>query len=62
MVKAGMDESTIIQTIKTADAVDFDLTPQGEQALTGSGISAQVVAAMKARATRKPTTSHVAAK
>jgi len=63
MIKAGVDEATVLQTIKAADAVDFDLTPTGQQALTSSGVSAQVLAAMKARA-KKPaaSASHVASK
>lgn len=64
MIKAGMDEATVIQTIKAADAVDFDLTPHGQQALTGGGVSAQVLAAMKARAMRRTGAgaSHVASR
>ena len=36
MVKSGIDESTIIQAIRGADAVNFDLTPAGQQALTAA--------------------------
>ncbi|HVN93651.1 MAG TPA: hypothetical protein VMT38_08145 [Terracidiphilus sp.] len=64
MVKSGIDEKTIIQAIHGADAVDFDLSPAGLKNLTTSGVSEQVLDAMKARATRKPapTTRHVAEK
>jgi hypothetical protein len=55
MVKSGIDEETIIQAIHGADAVDFDLSPAGQKTLAGSGVSAHVLEAMKARLTRKPT-------
>jgi tetratricopeptide (TPR) repeat protein len=62
MVKSGMDDGIIIQAINGANAIDFDLTPAGQQTLASSGVSARVLAAMKARSTRKPATSggHVA--
>jgi predicted phage tail protein len=64
MVKSGMDEATIIQAIIGANAVDFDLSPSGLQALSSGGVSARVLDAMKARATKKPagTSKHVAEK
>ncbi|MGB8029847.1 MAG: hypothetical protein WCF30_09280 [Terracidiphilus sp.] len=64
MVKSGMDEQTIIQAINGANAIDFDLSPAGQQNLTSSAVSAHVVDAMKARAMRKPagTLKHVAEK
>jgi tetratricopeptide (TPR) repeat protein len=64
MVKSGMDDGTIVQAIHGADAVDFDLTPTGQRTLTGSGVSAQILAAMKARSMRSSaaTTRHVAEK
>jgi len=64
MVKSGMDDGTIVQAIHGADAVDFDLTPTGQRTLTSNGVSAQVLAAMKARSMRKSaaTTRHVAEK
>lgn len=55
MVKAGMDDDAVVQAIHGADAVDFDLSPDGQKQLTSSGVSARVVAAMKARALRRPT-------
>jgi tetratricopeptide (TPR) repeat protein len=57
MVKSGMDDDTVIQTVRTAKLINFDLTPAGQQQLTGGGVSAPVVAAMKARAARKTTTA-----
>jgi tetratricopeptide (TPR) repeat protein len=62
MVKAGMDEATIIQTIHGAEEVDFDLSPPGEKTLTTGGVSAHILAAMKARALKRPiaVTRHVA--
>jgi tetratricopeptide (TPR) repeat protein len=64
MVKSGMDEQTIIQAVHGAAATDFDLSPQGQQALTSGGVSARVLDAMKARSTKKPagTQKHVAEK
>ena len=64
MVKSGMDEQTIIQAINGANAIDFDLSPDGQQNLTSNGVSAHVVDAMKARSLRKPagTAKHVAEK
>jgi hypothetical protein len=64
MVKSGMEEATIIQAINGASAVDFDLSPDGQQALVSSGVSAHVLDAMKARSAKKPATGpgHVAQK
>ncbi len=64
MVKAGMDEGTIIQTIQGAPAIDFDLSAAGQETLTSGGVSAHVLAAMKARAAKKSGASagHVAEK
>jgi hypothetical protein len=52
MVKSGIDDDTVIQTIRAARATNFDLTNAGQQNLTGNGVSAQVLAAMKARTAR----------
>ena len=54
MVKAGMEDDTVASTVRSARAVNFDLTASGQQELTSGGVSAKVLAAMKARATRKP--------
>jgi tetratricopeptide (TPR) repeat protein len=64
MVKSGMDEQTIIQAIHGANATDFDLSPAGQQTLVSGGVSARVLAAMKARTTKSPgsTSGHVAEK
>jgi hypothetical protein len=52
MVKSGMDDDTVAQAVRAAKAVSFDLTTAGQQALSGDGVSATVLAAMKARADR----------
>ncbi len=50
MVRAGMDDATVEQTVKNADAVDFDLTVAARRRLTADGVSAAVIDAMKTRA------------
>jgi tetratricopeptide (TPR) repeat protein len=64
MVKSGMEEGTIIQAINGANAVDFDLSPAGQQTLVTSGVSAHILDAMKARSAKKPgpSSGHVAEK
>jgi hypothetical protein len=52
-VKSGMEDDTVIQTIRSAKAANFDLSSGGQQQLTSNGVSTQVVAAMKTRGTRK---------
>jgi hypothetical protein len=54
MVKSGVDDATIIQTIRGAGAVSFDLSPAGQHDLTSNGVSPRVVTAMKAQAAKKP--------
>jgi len=54
MVKSGVDDATIIQTIRGADAVSFDLSAAGQHDLTSNGVSVKVVTAMKAQAAKKP--------
>jgi tetratricopeptide (TPR) repeat protein len=54
MVKSGMGDDTVIQTIRGAKATSFDLTAAGQQSLSAGGVSAPVLAAMKARVARKP--------
>jgi hypothetical protein len=54
MTKSGMDDDTVIQTVRAAKVINFDLTATGLQQLTAGGVSANVVTAMKARAVRKP--------
>ena len=53
MVKSGMEDDTVIQAVRSAKTSNFDLTASGQQQLTSNGVSTQVVAAMKVRATRK---------
>jgi hypothetical protein len=55
MVKAGMEDDTVASTIRSARAVNFDLSASGQQELTNSGVSAKVLAAMKARLARNAT-------
>jgi hypothetical protein len=64
MVKSGMEEATIIQAIDGASAIDFDLSPSGQQALVSSGVSAHVLNAMKTRSAKKSASGpgHVAQK
>jgi tetratricopeptide (TPR) repeat protein len=56
MVKSGLDDDTLAQTIRAAKAVNFDLSAAGQQDLNASGVSVQVIAAMKARTAHKPAT------
>lgn len=53
MVKSGIDDSTIIQAIHGADAVNFDLSPGGEHTLTSSGVSARIITVMKTQAAKR---------
>lgn len=64
MLKAGMDEETVIHAIHGADAVDFDLSPAGQKQLTEGGVSPRILAAMKERAMKRTAanTRHVAEK
>jgi hypothetical protein len=62
MVKAGMDDDTVMKAIAAAKAVNFDLTTAGQQALTGDGVSSTVLAAMKTRVARtRPASTRTAA-
>jgi len=49
MVKSGLPEATIVNTIVTSDT-QFDLSSAGLQALSQSGVSGKVVRAMLAAA------------
>ncbi len=53
MVKAGLDDDTVAQTIRAAKLARFDLSANGLQALSTNGVSDQVLKAMKARTTHK---------
>jgi hypothetical protein len=57
MIKSGMDDDTVVTAIRSAKLVNFDLTPTGQQQLTGGGVSSLVLTAMKTRAARKPPAS-----
>jgi tetratricopeptide (TPR) repeat protein len=52
MVKSGMDDDTVTQAIRSAKAVNFDLTTAGQQALSGDGVGSTILSAMKTRAAR----------
>jgi hypothetical protein len=52
MAKAGVDEDSIIATIRDAATVKFDLTPDGQIVLTNGGVKPKVLAAMRDRAKR----------
>jgi tetratricopeptide (TPR) repeat protein len=54
MVKSGVDDTTIIQAIRGANLVDFDLSAKGLHDLSTNGVSARVVTAMKTQAAKKP--------
>ncbi len=61
MVSAGLDEANIIDTIKHAKAVNFDLSVQGQVDLSKNKVTGPVITAMKARARAPaPATHHVA--
>jgi len=61
MVSAGLDEANIIDTIKHAKAVNFDLSVQGQVDLSRNKVTGPVITAMKARARAPaPATHHVA--
>jgi len=57
MVKSGMDDDTIVQAIRASRSANFDLGVPAQQDLGKNGVSTQVLAAMKARATRKAVAS-----
>ncbi|HEY2471094.1 MAG TPA: hypothetical protein VGI45_25085 [Terracidiphilus sp.] len=53
MVKAGLDDDMVAQTIRTSKLARFDLSASGLQALSTSGVSDQVLKAMRARAAHR---------
>lgn len=53
MIKAGVDDDTVAQTIRASKLARFDLSASGLQALSTSGVSDQVLKAMKVRAARR---------
>jgi len=50
MVAAKLDQANILDTIKTASAVNFDLSPKGQIALAKGNVNGAIIAAMKAKA------------
>jgi Plant specific mitochondrial import receptor subunit TOM20 len=56
MVKAGVDEDNIIDTIRSAGAVNFDLSVDGQVKLAQNGVKGKVLTAMKTKA--RQSTSH----
>jgi hypothetical protein len=50
LVKANVDEENIIDTIRTAASVDFDLSVNGEINLAKNGVKGKILTAMKTRA------------
>jgi tetratricopeptide (TPR) repeat protein len=53
MVKNGIDDDTVTQAVRSAKAVDFDLSSAGQRKLTAAGVSPAVLSAMKARAAQE---------
>jgi hypothetical protein len=56
MVSAHLDQANILDTIKTAPQVNFDLSAQGQVDLAKNGVSGPIITAMKTRA--RTGTSH----
>jgi len=50
MVKAGVAEENVIDTIRTAGSVHFDLSPDGLIKLAQNGVKGKVVTAMQSKA------------
>jgi hypothetical protein len=50
MVTAHLDEKNILDTIQNAGAVNFDLGPKGQIALSKAGVSGNIIMAMKNKA------------
>jgi tetratricopeptide (TPR) repeat protein len=54
MVKSGIDETVVLQAIRGADAINFDLSPAGQRDLINNGVSPRVLAEMKTQAAKRP--------
>ena len=54
MAKAGLDEDNIIDTIKSAGSVNFDLSVDGQVKLAQNGVKGKILTAMKAKARQSP--------
>ncbi|HZD31352.1 MAG TPA: hypothetical protein VE779_06800, partial [Candidatus Angelobacter sp.] len=50
MVKAGLDEDNVIDTIKSAGSVNFDLSVDGQVKLAQNGVKGKILTAMKTKA------------
>jgi hypothetical protein len=50
MVKAGLDEENIIDTIRSAGSVNFDLSVDGQVKLAQNGVKGKILTAMKSKA------------
>jgi hypothetical protein len=50
MVAAKLDQANILDTIKTAGTVNFDLSAKGQIALSNGKVNGTIIAAMKAKA------------
>jgi hypothetical protein len=57
MVQAKLDQANILDNIRHAGAVNFDLTVAGQVNLSKNGVNGQILMAMKQRA-RTPATRH----
>jgi hypothetical protein len=57
MVQAKLDQANIVDNIRHASAVNFDLTVAGQVNLSKNGVNGQILMAMKQRA-RTPATHH----
>ena len=55
MVKSGMEDDTIIDAVRGAKSARFDLSAGAQHELASNGVSAPIIAAMRARAARRPT-------
>jgi hypothetical protein len=54
MVKAGLDEDNVIDTIKNAGSVNFDLSVDGQVKLAQNGVKGKILTAMKTKARQSP--------
>lgn len=54
MVKAGLDEENVIDTIRSAGAVNFDLSVDGQVRLAQNGVKGKILTAMKTKARQPP--------
>jgi hypothetical protein len=57
MVQAKLDQANILDNIRHADAVNFDLSVDGQVNLSKNGVNGQILMAMKQRARAAPSTT-----